>query len=290
MRTEIWCSMSRSKLLEENLELFQCPNDSSPLEYDPHDSLSCPKCRSVFPIHAPNFVELVPRTQFSPAKAATNEHEKSFFDGYRRLFGERFSFRPEAMAWGSEERIGARNSGRKRKEVEQIVSAVNAAGRIVCDISGGAGWFTSTLAPEAKLIVHCDLSCDNLNYAHNKFKNGNILFVRMDFFSPPFRDNSFDITVCTDTLIYGDLMVSALLSSIYRSLRAGGSGVVDFYNRKHRNPFHRPYMIGYTRGEVESILRQLGIPIRSFDGFFQDWEGSLRWIIPPTRHIVTISK
>ncbi len=282
--------MTKSRLIEEYLHILRCPNDASGLEYISAEGLKCLTCGSEFPIHAPNLVELLPREPFSPALTTLNDYEKRFFSAYHQLFHQQFSFDKNAIAWGAVERIEARHAKRKRRQIGQIISGLDVRNKIACDISGGAGWLTLRLAKEAKLMINCDLSCDNLNYVYNKSTNDNILFVRLDFFAPPFQNNSVDTIVCTDTLIYGDLMVKKFLTNIHNCMKTEGGSVVDFYNRSHRNPFHKPYMIGYTLREVKAILHQLGITEFTHEGFFQEWKGYLQWLIPCTRHIIAFRK
>lgn len=232
----------------------------------------------------------MPRAPISIPSEIKNDFEKKFFDSYHQLFGQIFSFNEHAIAWGAIENISPKHANRKKREIDQILNRADIRNKITCDVSGGAGWITPQLAKEASIVIHCDISCDNLNYVYRRSENKNILFVRLDYFSDPFIADSIDIIFCTDTLIYGDFMVKKFLRNIHRCLSINGKAKVDFYNRLHRNIFHKPYMIGYSSSELNILLHEVGITKYDYEGYFQECKGNLKWIIPSTRHIVTFGK
>jgi len=282
--------MENNNLISQCLNLLCCPKDKSLLDYTSKGYLKCKDCGTNYTIHASNFIELMPRAPMLLPSCIKNDYERRYFDSYHRLFNQKFLFNEHAIAWGAIENISPTLADKKNREIGQILIGTDVRDKIICDVSGGAGWITLQSAKEANIFIHCDISCDNLNYVYKRSGNKNILFIRMDFFSDPFIADSIDIIFCTDTLIYGNFMVKRFLRNIHKCLSADGKAKVDFYNRLHRNIFHKPYMIGYSASEVNRLLREIGITKYDYEGFFQECEGNLKWIIPSTRHIVTFGK
>jgi SAM-dependent methyltransferase len=290
---EIGDKSAVESLVQKHLELLRCPDDLSNTIVTSGDFLECTTCHRKFSIVADNMVEMLPSQPIAMPASYQNAYEEKFFKAYFNLFYTPFTFSDSAMAWGAPEVIPPLHLRRKLREVRQILALFERGGGTVCDASSGSGYFSLSLSREVDVAVNCDLDVRNLNYVWRKAKERhieNILFVRADFFSPPFAPSSFDTIICTDTLIYGDFMVRSFLTSINSSLKQHGAALVDFYNRRHRNPLHRPYMVGYSRREAERFLRELGSIRFHYEGFFQEWGGLLRWLIPSTRHIFAFSK
>jgi SAM-dependent methyltransferase len=169
---------------------------------------------------------------------------------------------------------------------------------IYCDLSAGAGYCTFEAAREYRLVFHCDLSVDSLAYASAKAKTKhleNIVFVRADYFQPPFR-NSIHRVTCLDTLIRGPWHETRLLGSIQTILANSGVAVVDFHNWWH-NPLRRlgllrnnfPGNKSYTRRELRKLLAISGIKQFEMKPVVQEVDhvgapgNHLARFIPPTR-------
>ncbi len=277
--------------------LLRCPDDQSVVRVQSNDFLECKNCSRTFAILAHNCIELLPKEPYKPPSTYQNAHEERFFAYYNQLSHAKFKASSNAIAWGAPERISVKAHRRKLSQIAQLIASIKESGKesdsIVCDVSAGAGYFSLPLSASAKLVVNCDLDVTNLNYVMNKATRAtrnNILFVRCDLFASPFAENCFDTMICTDTLIYGDLMARRFLSAIVRSLANNGIAWVDFYNRLHRNPFHAPYMVGYMRRECERFLDGIECLSYSYQGFHQELGGKLWWLIPATRHIFRLSK
>ena len=280
-------------LVHNNAHLFRCPDDRSHIYVHSLDFLRCEACGRRFETYGGNFVSLLPKEPYKGPSTYQNRYEEDFFRYYFLLSSKEFKRNTEATAWGAPENMPVVARRRKLGQVSQMMTHFQQGSAIVCDVSAGAGYFSLPMSTKARVVMSCDLDVNNLNYLMNKAaaeQRGNILFVRSDLFAPPFAPNCFDTVICTDTLIYGDLMVQRFLSAIVASLANGGIALVDFYNRTHRNPFHAPYLLGYSRKECEMMLRTLGDVKFAYEGFFQEFSGRLRWIIPPTRHIFKLTK
>jgi SAM-dependent methyltransferase len=179
-----------------------------------------------------------------------------------------------------------------------VTEGIFADEAVLCDISAGAGYYTFEYADDFRVVLHCDLSVDNLTYAWRKARcRGirNIVFLRADYFALPFRQ-TLDRILCFDTLIRGEAHDSALLSSIVRSLKPSGSAVIDFHNWWH-NPLRRLGLLpenfhsnrSYVRAEAEKLLRDTGISEFGYWPFFQEFKREDRMadillrLLPPTR-------
>jgi SAM-dependent methyltransferase len=171
---------------------------------------------------------------------------------------------------------------------------------VFCDISAGAGYYTLSYARYFSQVLHCDLSTRSLVYSRNRAQAmgiGNIVFLRIDYLSPPFR-RSLTHLVCFDTLIYGRNHERDLLASIKRMLSPAGSSVVAFHNWWH-NPVRRVGLLrrnyppegSYSRAETERLLREAGISAYEYFPFHQEFEpGGLLGrigaeLLPPTLHV-----
>ncbi|MEJ2615464.1 MAG: class I SAM-dependent methyltransferase [Ignavibacteriaceae bacterium] len=268
-----------------------CPDDSSEL-VSVDNKLMCSNCKRKFNIWD-NIIELMPQNHYPEFTFYQSCYEENYFKNYYRMFNEEFHPNQNAKAWGSEENISKKQFLRKKREVSQIIKKYDFDNKIICDISSGAGWFTLNVSNKSKLIINCDISVSNINYVVNKSKLigiANLLLIRTDYFKPPFKENTFDVIFCTDTLAYGNIQTLEFLKNIYKTLKKGGAAIVDFYNRLHRNPFHKPYMTGYTKSEAENLIEKTGFRKYTYEGFYQEFKGKITKILPATRHIFYLIK
>jgi SAM-dependent methyltransferase len=187
---------------------------------------------------------------------------------------------------------------RKTRQVERVMKIVSAqagpGGLSFCDLTGDAGHYTFAAASRFRWVLHCDLSLDALAYASRKASTlgiENILFLRVDYFRPPFRA-SIDRMICMDTLIRGPAHEVRVLRAMKESLAPGGEALVDFHNWWH-NPFRRLGLLpdnftgnaSYTSTSSLLLLERAGIDRCRYFGFHQEFrEGSVRGkLVPPTR-------
>jgi 2-polyprenyl-3-methyl-5-hydroxy-6-metoxy-1,4-benzoquinol methylase len=219
--------------------------------------------------------------------------ERRFFEYYQSIFKGPSERNSNALAWGAPESFDSKGLRRKRRQVAEMLGMAEGIVDVACDVTGGAGHFSLPLASRTRVVFNVDLDMKNLNYVWTKaesLKIANIILVRGDLFKSPLAHAAFDLTVCTDTLIYGRRMIRSFLGSIVDSLKTGGIALIDFYNRLHRNPLHKPYLQGYSRAECESFLSELESTSSEYRGFFQEWGGAFSWPIPPTRHVFAVRK
>jgi SAM-dependent methyltransferase len=278
------------------LPILSCPDDGGALRQQ-GESLHCESCARHFPVLAPNLVELLPSVEAGPCDGSP------YANSYFTERTQPFRFRHDAVAWGAPEHRPGAWVERKHRQVEAVRSLLrDGAGprELVCDLSAGAGYYTFAYAPEWRHVVHCDLSADALAYAHRKAARvglHNILFVRMDYFRPPFR-GTLERVVCLDSLIRGEAHEKLLLRSIQQALRPGGAAVVDFHNWWH-NPIRRLGLLrnnfgenrSYAGSEVRRLLEEAGVVAPEYVPFHQETARHpllrriLQRLLPPTRHV-----
>jgi ubiquinone/menaquinone biosynthesis C-methylase UbiE len=218
-------------------------------------------------------------------------------------------FRKGANAWGAPEGLPLRWTQLRQRQAREVLDFLRDESverkEVFCDLSAGAGYCTFEASQKYRVVFHCDLSADSLAYAAAKAKRNqleNIIFVRADYFQPPFR-NAIHHLVCLDTLIRGPWHEAAVLASVRRILASRGVAVVDFHNWWH-NPLRRMGILrenfrgnkSYTRKELKKLLVATGINRFRTKGFIQEVDpahvsGQIlsRWI-PPTRLMVRLER
>ena len=288
--------------LEEVATLLCCPDDEGALSLT-YGGLRCDTCERHFPVHGGNLVEMLPKTPWELTPSVSSEYQES----YAKAFHQKYYDDPRSLAWAAEERVPRTWSLMRRRQVEFVRPLITQGNRrghaVLCDVSAGAGYYTLAYADLFRMTLHCDLSVDNLSYARRKAHSlgiRNIFFVRMDYFTPPFR-NSLDCLLCMDTLIHGEAHESRLLATITNSLSADGFAIVDFHNWWH-NPLRRlglmPNNFGenrsYTKREIKQILESGRIARYGCFRFHQELNDSgvgqhvLQRMLPATRFLVRI--
>jgi len=283
-------------------DLLCCPDDGASLRHTA-EAFRCARCDRHFPIHEDNLVEILPSRPFElPASVKSGYRE-----GYLRAFEQPYTLSETSSAWGAEETITKSWARKRHRQVAVVQPLITQGttpnGAILCDIAAGAGYYTLAYAHLFQLVLHCDLSVDNLNYVWRKARSRgihNVFFLRIDYFAPPFR-RSLDRVICLDTLIRGEAHDSALLASISLALKPAGCAVVDFHNWWH-NPLRRLGVLpenfaenrSYAAGELPALLAAAGIDDFDLQPFIQElnadgWSASLlKRIIPPTRFLVRL--
>jgi SAM-dependent methyltransferase len=287
--------------------LLSCPEDGTSLRFA-SNALHCPSCARHFPVHSDNLAEILPlRPRAFPASA-----NPTYYRDYVRAFDQVYRNDPTTLAWGAEEAVSeswARKRRRQVAAVERLITEENRSeenrntNSILCDVAAGAGYYSFAYAPLFRLVIHCDLSVENLSYAWRRARSlgiRNIVFLRTDYFALPFH-RALDCVICLDTLIRGASHDSALLASIARSLKTGGSAVVDFHNWWH-NPLRRIGILpdnfagntSYSRRGLCRLLTTARVRQFEIEPFIQEVNPDrpasrlLMRLLPPTRFMVRL--
>lgn len=276
------------------LPLLNCPDDGGGLHYE-QEALVCERCHRPFPVMEGCVADLLPS---SPSWLDRKIFGPEYVTHYEREFARPFELMEAAAPWGAPEALSLIERRRKQREVALVKSALGPSGaRTVCDLTGGAGHYTRALAGNSRYVLHCDLQLDSLVYTARQARAEgitNMAFLRIDYLRLPFRA-SLDCVLCMDTLIRGPAHEVALIDSIRRAIRPGGTAVLDFHNWWH-NPLRRIGLMpenfrecqSYSRGEAERLLDGCGVGTRRYIGFRQETSRAVQWMLPATRHVFVV--
>jgi SAM-dependent methyltransferase len=240
-------------------------------------------------------------------KALGPGFSEAYRSGYKEEFKRPFLYSEDALAWGAPETVPKQWARIRNREASFVLGLLGDQPRaaVVCDFSGGAGYYTLKYAHHFSLVLHCDLSVASLSYVERKATAlglSNVYLLRIDYFNPPFL-NSLPRVICMDTLIRGAEHEGLVLRQLSRSLAPGGKAVVDFHNWWH-NPLRRMGLLpnhfrenrSYWKPEADDLFRQVGIEAVSYAGFHQEadperpFTNLLRHVIPPTRLVYQFTK
>jgi SAM-dependent methyltransferase len=294
------------KNLVELLDMLHlvCPDDETILDYKT-TAMCCPMCGRNYPFLDNSIIELLP---LKP-KNLDNLAKPSYIKGYISEFKLPIDFKNETKAWGAPEETSANWIKRRQRQVnlvEDLLEIHDANDKIlICDFSAGAGYYTFRYAQKYKYVIHCDLSPSSLCYTYKKAKKSgmnNILFIRMDYFTPPFK-NSLPRVICMDTLIRGTEHEKLLLKAINNSLSPDGIAIVDFHNWWH-NPLRRMGLLpqnfvnntSYARTNAEALLKEIGLNKYSYYPYHQEFSSQEKnkkiflKMIPATRLLYRFEK
>jgi SAM-dependent methyltransferase len=283
---------------------LSCPDDGAGLA-ESAGGLRCTLCPRTFSFWADSILDLLPSRSFSvPEELASTLYVR----GYHREFSRTLDMGQDTNAWGAPQGLPPGWVRSRKRHVQEALDFLQSdrgmSSTVFCDLSAGAGYCTFRAAQEYRLVFHCDLSVDALLYAAGKAKENrieNIVFVRADYFQPPFRNSIVHLT-CLDSLIRGPWHETELLRSIQRALTGTGVAVVDFHNWWH-NPLRRLGLLpdnfvgnkSYTRKELTGLLESSGIGHFQTRAFVQEVDPRespgrfLARLIPPTRLMVRLA-
>lgn len=283
-----------SAVLTELLHLFCCPDDGSELRREGAELLRCVACPRAYPVSPDGrTISLVSSRNVEPPDAAP---------GYLASYRHGRNLPSGGENWRIREIETDRL--RKRSQVSQVEELLSAGGHrdLVCDFSAGPGYYTLHYASRWRHVIHCDLSSHALQAASEEASArgvDNVLFVRMDYLSPPFRASLRQV-ICMDSLERGPRHEQALLASIRGALVSGGTAIVDFHNWWH-NPLRRLGLMQQNFGdnrsyrvyELPPLLAGAGIKRYERFAFHQElaaapqgfWRSLAAMALPPTRWV-----
>jgi len=283
-------------------QLLVCPDDHGVLQFE-HQALRCDSCGRLFPRVSHTYWD------FRPAKPLEKAREfgEAYFTAYRDLFEREHPDFSGIPAWGaaaSNPTAWVQKRERHRRAILSLLrSGADTSKSVLVDVSAGAGFYTTALAPHFQYVLHCDLSAASLTYSSGLSQElgiTNIVFLRVDYLSLPFH-RSLTHVLCLDSLIRGDRHDLHVLGQIAGSLRGCGSAMVDFHNWWH-NPIRRLGLLAenfhnnrsYSRREAEALLQAADLGIKRYQGFVQEGDSDKKMgrmvsgVLPPTRFLYVV--
>jgi len=275
-----------------------CPDCKANIEID-GENLICMDCKRTFRVYYGICADMLPSKK--SRRSAKTELERKSFTVYNKLFDEPFTWKDNPSPWGLAVPKNYINKLQKHKHM--VYSLIpNRINRFI-DISAGSGRFSIELANRSEVCFLCDISVDSAIYLTGlvlKEKIENVLVVRCDYTSLPFKSDVFDFCLCNDTLIYGPDHEKNVLLSIYEISKKGGSCVLDFSNKYHRGFWHKPYTYGYSKRQMIDMLLNTGFKIDVclplYYEFAHDIEEKkfitklINLVVPPTRYVFRVVK
>jgi SAM-dependent methyltransferase len=207
------------KLDIELLPLIACPKCRQDLVAgEAGGSLSCAGCRAVYPVvgGVPRFVP--PENYAASFGYQWNIHAHTQLDSFTGL--------PI-----SADRLFLASGWPRQMSAETVLEA-----------GSGAGRFTEVLLATGARVVSVDYSAAVEANAANNGDAGRLLLCQGDIFSLPVRGRSFDRVMCLGVLQHTPDPLRAF-QSLARTVRSGGSLVVDAYENRLLSLVHWRYAL-----------------------------------------------
>lgn len=281
---------------QKYLSYLVCPNDGNKLSFQ-EDSLSCNLCSTKFSFLNENTVELVSKNSLDIKTSDTKSSYSKYYSDLRNI-GHPESER--MRLWGLESKSGFVSS-----MINQIKKFTQ--NKIVSDIGAGVGNYSISMAENAEFVFHCDLDLESINAARKRAHENNIkniLFIRCDYLSLPFKKNSLPCVTCIDVLERGREHDSLLLCQLSNSTMNDGILITD-YHSKERTKLNRAsdWDRRYSKSEIVKTLQDNDQKNLHFYGMghspkagtvspskYEKIEPIFKLILPPARWLVVSHK
>ena len=283
-------------------QYVRCPETGGSLEYRT-DHFYCQASDRKYPFSQESIVELLPP---GPTSFSFDRRSAYHENIYKTLFSTKLAEANPEKSWAPPELVPEKWRTTKLNHVQfirRLIEETTNQRETYCDFTGASGYYTFEMAKHFKWVFHCDISSESMLYAKQRAdKEGlqNIIFIRADYFRPPF-DGTLDLIYCGDTLIFSPSHEGLLLKGMYKSLKPGGYALFDFHNWWH-NPIRRMGLMSNNFGECYSYNKAETLdfvthhfPEHRHLGYYQEFRSGHRpaWmpgIFPNTRHMYAARK
>lgn len=254
---------TKLSILDSTISYLACPNDKGTLSIQ-NDRLVCNSCKTHFQILNENTIELIPKESFEPK--IQNETTKSYSEYYSDLKTLGHSRDSKKRLWGVKTQTVPEGFVQNlRNIISQIVG-----NKIVCDVGAGSGDYSLILARKSQLVFHCDLDIEAIMSAREEAKKlnlDNILFIRSNYFTLPFKDNSLPCITCIDILLRGQEHDNKLLTEIFSKITNEGIVLFDFHSKERVQINKNLDLDGcYSKDEIKTLSRKYNFEIILFKG------------------------
>lgn len=292
---------SRSvNILKSSLKYLACPKDKSELILT-KDVLLCSNCNSKFKVIDGNTIDFVSTENEAKQLSDTESDYDSLYTSLVSSGNSTEKYRRDQHF----SKVPLNNYIKQYlKKLKKLIGT-----KIILDIGSGRGDYSLELSKNCELVFHCDLDSQSMNIAKEEAvkKNlRNILFVRCDYFSLPFKTNSLPCCLCVGNLYHGKDHDFKLITAISDLLEENGLLIMDFQS-KERSKIHTSKSIAYrySKNELENLLKDFSLTDFKIEGnvFFPQFrklmnkppfilyricDGLCKMILPPARWLVII--
>jgi 2-polyprenyl-3-methyl-5-hydroxy-6-metoxy-1,4-benzoquinol methylase len=292
-------NVSKLNLIKQVLPYLACPNDGNNLEIL-ECNLFCDECESNYKILDSNFIELLPKTSFQPKSETTTKMYSKYYDDLSKLG---HSSEDKKRLWGIQS--NSIPKGFFEKSRDTIMKFIDQ--NLVCDVGAGIGDYSFPLAKKSKIIFHCDLDLEAINYSRKiayEQNLNNILFIRCDYMFLPFKNSSLPCITCIDVLERGEEHDNKLLEQLTLKIKSHGICISDFHS-KERMKLTRVKDFGdrYSKNDLKSLFSKNDMNISEIIGMgflpqLKNIPGLIYYIgnaigkifLPPARWLVISTK
>jgi ubiquinone/menaquinone biosynthesis C-methylase UbiE len=249
--------------LEKAVSFLACPNDEGNLNLS-NGLLTCNTCGSEFKILENDIVDLVPKTQINLDASKTPE---GYLKDYTNLAKENHEEISKESYQALE--LDTRLQGYLLENQQEMLKIID--NNVLCDVGAGVGDHSLEFSKKSPLVFHCDLDMRIIKIAKKKAKQmdlDNILFVRSDYLSLPFKKNSLPQVVCTGAMgRWGIVHDSLLVAQISKVIKKDGKVIMDFMAKERKGiPDDEFKKNRISKKEISSLLKKFNLQISNVKG------------------------
>lgn len=216
-------------MIEQYIDILVCPDCGHDLAYQ-RKKVRCTNCKRYF-YHDDSFIDLLPSTPTTIAQPYSSLAHAYYLEQFTRS-GEAIQT-PSDSSWGKYQEfpVGYQVFVHQERLFSQRYWPNTR--NVYCDVSAASGFYTFHAAKHFDRVIHGDINIEYLSYAREQAKKNrltNILFIRMDYFSPPFKKRSLDYCSVTDSLLYyGWRADIEVIRQVQKSIKKNGALFFDLH-------------------------------------------------------------
>jgi len=250
-------------IIENAVEFLSCPYDDASLELG-SEELSCNACNSKFKILDGNTIDLTPKDK---KKMDMSKTPKEYYDAYANQTEDTSGNISEEIYQKLE--LDTRLQGYLLENQKEMLKVINSG--VLCDVGAGVGDHSIAFSRKSSLVFHCDLDMKVIMLAKKKANQlglKNIVYVRSDYLSLPFKKNSLPQVVCTGAIgRWGSTHDSLLVEQIAKIVKKDGKTIMDFMAKERKGiPDDEFKKNRLSKKDIESLLQKFDLEISNVKG------------------------